>query len=83
MLEFLLNPCNYWHLIFIDDIANTICQIFQFLFNKNMIKVSDIYVSTTGPVHWLINICLFRKTSQHYILAHPDYNNISIENYKR
>ena len=48
-----------------------------------MIKISDIYVST--PVYLLQQISLYqgRNNSQHYMLARPDFKNISIDTYRR
>ena len=53
------------------------------LFKNNMIKISDIYVSTTGSILQLINFHWCRKNSQNSMLANPDFNNISIENYEQ
>ena len=54
----------------------------KYLFNNSMLKFSGIYVSTTG---YLLHLIYFReccKNSQQYMLDNPDFNNISIENYK-
>ena len=48
-----------------------------------MIKISDIYVSTTGSLLQLINIHLCMENSQHPMLYSNYFNNISIYNYKR
>ena len=53
------------------------------LFNNKRIKISDIYVNTTGFLLQLINFRRCRKNSQHSMLANPDFNNISIDDYKQ
>ena len=47
------------------------------------INVADIYVSTAGYKLQLIYICQFKNIGQQYRLANPDYNNISIDKYRR
>ena len=46
-------------------------------------NVSDVYVSTTGYLLHVIYIRLCRGNSQHSMSVHPDFNNISIDNYKQ
>ena len=58
-----------------------ICHISNILFNNNMIKIPGIYVSTNWSLNQKINISWYRKISQHFMLDHPDFNNISIDNY--
>ena len=48
-----------------------------------MIKISNIYVSTTGSLLLMINMFWCRKKIQHSMLANTYYNKISIENYKQ
>ena len=52
-------------------------------FYQNMIKISNIYVSITVSLfnYIYIYICWGIKHIQHSMLAHPEYNNISINNY--
>ena len=52
------------------------------VFNNNMIKITDIYVSITVFLLQLIYICWDTKNRQYSMLANYDYKNISIENYK-
>ena len=51
------------------------------LFNKNMIKIGDVYVSITVYLLQIIYICLGSGNRQHQMLANPEYNNISVDNY--
>ena len=48
-----------------------------------MIKISGFYISPTGSLIQLINICRCRENSQDYMLDNTDYNNISIDIYKQ
>ena len=48
-----------------------------------MIKIDNIYASTTGSLLQMINTHWCRESIQHYLLANPDYNNISIDNHKK
>ena len=48
---------------------------------QNMIEIFDIYVSITIYLLQYIYIILGWKNIQHSMLANPDYNKISIENY--
>ena len=48
-----------------------------------MIKISEICVGITGYLLHHISIHPFSKNIKHSMLAHPNFNNISIENYKR
>ena len=65
-----------------DDIDNISFHIFHILFNNNMIKIDDIYVSTNGFLLQQINMCWCRENSQHSMLDHTNFNNISIDNNK-
>ena len=56
---------------------------YNILFNNSMIKVAEIYVITSGSLLHQINISWCRGNSQHSMLAHPDSNKFSIDNYKR
>ena len=47
-----------------------------------MIKIADIYLNTSGSLLQLVNFRRCRNNSQQYMLANPDFNNISIENHK-
>ena len=47
------------------------------------INVAEIYVSTTESLLMQINIRLCSKNSQHNMLAHPDFKDISIDTYKQ
>ena len=72
--------------VYMYDIADMICQIYQIyiwriiIFNNDMILIANIYVFITVSIIQLIYIHQGWKNSQHYMLANPDYNNISIEN---
>ena len=46
-------------------------------------NVAKIYVSTNVSLLPQINIHRRRKNSQHYMLAHPDLNDISIDTHKQ
>ena len=48
-----------------------------------MIRIDDIYVSTTASLLWKINIHRCKKNTQHYMLANPYFDKISIDSYKR
>ena len=45
-------------------------------------NVAEIYGSTTGSPLQMIYICQYRGKSQHSLSDNPDFNNISMENYK-
>ena len=45
--------------------------------------MSDTYVRITGYIIQQININWCRKSIQHFMLADSDFNNISIDTYKR
>ena len=60
-----------------------IFYIYRYFIQKNMIKIYEIYVSTTGSQLQIIYICWFRENIQHSMLDNHNYNNLSIENYKR
>ena len=64
-----------WNVIFAINIWGNI------LFNKNMIKLSNIYVSIIFSLLLLMFICWGMENIQHSMLANPEYNNISIDNY--
>ena len=66
-----------------DDIAKIICQTSNILFNNNMINIYDLYVIATVDLIQLIKIHCYRKNSQHYMSAHPNFKNISIDNHKQ
>ena len=57
-------------------------NFYNILFTNNMIKISNIYVSNTEYLIQQINMFWCRKNRQHYMLAHPDSNNISIDSYE-
>ena len=74
--------------IYMDDIADMICQIhhvhlYKYLILENMIKISDIFVSITVSLLQLIYIIWVRKNTQTYLLPNYNYNNISTKNQKR
>ena len=48
-----------------------------------MIKIADIYVSISGYLLQQINIHQCKKNIQHSMLDHLDFNDMSIEPYKR
>ena len=52
-------------------------------FINNMINISDIYVSITESLLHMINISRCRENSLHYMLAHLDFKDNLIDNYKR
>ena len=51
--------------------------------NNKMMKFSNVYVSITGYLLQQINIHQCKEKSQHYMLAHPDFNKISTDTYKQ
>ena len=53
------------------------------IFNNTMIQIANIYVSTTVYLLQMIYISKCRDNSQHFSLANPDYNNVSIDNHKQ
>ena len=55
-------------------------KIYNILFDNNMIEISDIYVSTNWYLLQQISMNRNMKNSQHSMLAHPDFNNILIDN---
>ena len=68
-----------------DDIANIKCQLHhlhleKYSLNKNMIKISNIYVSINVSLLQGIYIHYTRENSQHSILYNTEYNNILVEN---
>ena len=48
-----------------------------------MINIAEIYVRTTVSLLQQIHICCYRENIKYYMLAHPDFNNISIDTYKQ
>ena len=48
-----------------------------------MIKIDDIYARTTGYLIQHIHVHWCMQNSQHSMFAHPDFNNILIDNYNR
>ena len=66
-----------------NDIANIICQIFQYYIQQQRDQNFRYLFSTTGSLLQQINISLCRENSQNYMLAHTDFNKISIDNYKQ
>ena len=48
--------------------------------NKNLIKISDIYVSINVSLLQVIYLHCDRENSQHSILYNPEYKNVLIEN---
>ena len=57
-------------------------RFYHISFNTSMIKIDDIYFSTTGYLPQLRNICQYRKNIQHSILYHTNFIYISIDNCK-
>ena len=45
--------------------------------------VAKMYVSTIGHLLQIIYFRWCRENSQNYMLAHPNFNHSSMENYKR
>ena len=66
--------------IYRDDISKMIFQLIKIFILQQHEKIDNIYVSTTGTILWLINIHQCRENIHHYMLAIPDYHNISIGN---
>ena len=52
------------------------------IFNNNMIKIYDISFIITGYILQHINIHKCRENRNHYMLSHPNFNEISIDTYK-
>ena len=75
---------QFWHMVYIWMIYPTLYVIFyNILFNNNMIKISNIYVSINGSILQQINISWSRGNSQHLMLAHLDFNKSSFDIYKQ
>ena len=71
---------QFWRLVYICVIYPTWNVIFSnILFNKNIIKIADIYVITNGYLLQLIHILLCKNNIQYCIVSHYDFNNISID----
>ena len=74
---------QFWYLVYISMLYPTwYVNLSNIIFNNNMIKIDNICVIITESLLHLINIRWCRKNSQHYMLGHPNFNNISIENYR-
>ena len=74
---------QFWSLLYILMIHPTWYFTFSSIFfNINMIKISDIYVSTNWYILYKLNICWCRENSEHSMSANTDFNNISVENPK-
>ena len=69
--------------IYMDNITDRIFQIVIYFIQQQHDQISAIYVSTYRSLLPLINIHQFKIKIQHFRLANPDYNNISIENHKQ
>ena len=63
--------------------AKIICQIFQYSIQQFYDEIFDICVSITGYFLQGINIHQRSKNSQHFMLDHPNFHNISIYTYKQ
>ena len=75
---------HFWRLGYIWIIYPTLYVRFSnILLNNNMIKISAIHVSTTVSLLQTIYICQCMENIQRSLLAYPDFNNISIDNYKQ
>ena len=76
---------QFFYLVYIWMIWPTLYVRFSnIIFNNNMIKIANIYVSTTGYLLQQINMSWCRKNSQHYISDHTNLKKIQliIENEK-
>ena len=79
-----LNYQELWFLIHRFKIYLTLYIRFStILFNKVMMKISNIYVSITGYLFQYINIYRQSKNSQDFMLAHPVFHKISIDTFKK
>ena len=75
---------QFLHLVYICMIYLTLYVRFSnILFNNNMIKISGIYVGTTGYILQMINISWCRGNSQHSMSDNTYFNHISMEKYKQ
>ena len=54
MLESLVNLNSFVADENMDDIVDMICQIYQFVFNKNMILIANIHTRTNVPLLQMI-----------------------------
>ena len=65
--------------LYMGDKTKLYVKFSDIIFNNNMIKITDIFVGMTESILQQINIHWYKKNNQHYMLAHPDFNNISIK----
>ena len=69
------------------DSQHLMLDFFHWCYSQHLMlaemNVAGIYASTTGYLLTMIYFCWCGKYRQYSITANPDFNNISIENYKQ
>ena len=86
MLEYFVVHNIFFSDVYMEDTSKMKYQLNhthldQYFIQQSIIKYSNIYVSITVYLLWLICISWGRGNSQHSMLANTEYNNISVDNY--
>ena len=66
---------QFWHRMYLWMInLSLFVSLSNIIFNNNMMKISDIYISTTESILQHINIHRCWRNFQHSMLSHLDFN---------